>query len=887
MPTGVGAAVAGAATSAVAGKVLGGSGKAPRSKTSFVAPNWNNYDYVPPALKKQVTTADDLLNLDYSPYTGQRVAQLNADEQQALDLSRSLAGGADLSWSQGVNQQVANRGLNGLDQATLAQYMNPYIQNVMDISKQRQLDQFDLAKRDLQQRQGQTGAFGGSRASLATGQLYDNFSRQLAETEANQLYQGYNDAQTRALQGTQLAGQAAGQYGNQALQQFSSGQQGIAALGAAGALQRGIEQQGYDVNYQDYLTQQDYPYKQLSYYQGIVNPVAGLTAGTPVTTQTAGSPSGAATGLGLYTAALGSGALGNPSNWFSSGQNPAYTYNGSNMFGFGSGGANSGYYGSLGKINWFKDGGMVGVPQGLACGGMVKGYADGGLIDSISNWMNNYMNIGNDQFGTESNVDDSNSWLQDFLHTDLTGGKSLNDLYTGRSNRNGFVYPSPNTPDMPLSVRNNNAGNLRDPNTGAFRQFGSPQEGLNAMMNDLNLKVTGQSPMMKSQYGEGYQPTLQNIISTWAPKSDGNDPQMYAASVAKVMGMKPTDTLTPADVPSLAKAITAVEGGPKASKYFDTKHASTGGWAGDYVDIADYINNQDKYQKMILAKKYNEVPEYASTWDKVVNGLSNLPLATAKGVSHVGQGLASLFKAPYGILDPNFQHISGADTRNASNRAVQMANAKRAQGDLSWFNANRAAVGKKPLTSLETGNAQADAIFKSLTGKDTSTSETPKKQERYHNDALIAFGASLLGSKGSFTNALGEGIKAYQTEKATKEAEIAKLAQQAIDNKRKQQTADAYTLQAQGGPWAKELALSKLKTAQAKALGNPGKNVMDILKVFGAAGVPMDTPETQAAAVEAAKKMASNIGATGEDDQLAEYLQAAQERGISLPPSED
>ena len=55
------------------------------------------------------------------------------------------------------------------------------------------------------------------------------FSRQLAETEANQLYQGYNDAQTRALQGTQLAGQAAGQYGNQALQQFSSGQQGIAA----------------------------------------------------------------------------------------------------------------------------------------------------------------------------------------------------------------------------------------------------------------------------------------------------------------------------------------------------------------------------------------------------------------------------------------------------------------------------------------------------------------------------------------------------------------------------------------------------------------------------------------------------------------------------------
>lgn len=876
----------GAVAGAAGGLMSSGGKQAGQKQTGYSEPLWKSYGYIPPALENQVKTATDLMNKPYEAYTGNRVAGLTADEQQAMELARNLSGGADISWSQGVNQQVANRGLNGFDQSTLAQYMNPYIQNVMDISRQRQLDQFDLAKRDLQQRQGATGAFGGSRSSLATGQLYDNFSRQLAEQEANQLYQGYNDAQTRALQGTQLAGQAAGQYGTHAIQNYNTGLAGIDALSKMGALDRNIQQQGLDVEYENYLTKQDYPYKQLQFGQSIINPVAQITSGqsTAGNTVATGGPSGTMKALagGLGAAGIfgnsgfsgGISNIGNNIGQMFGGSNTAYSQLGGNMFGFGSGttsggafGGGYGTYGSLGGINWFKDGGQV------------KGYAGGGIIDSIANWMSDYMNIGNDQFGTESN--DTSSWLNDFLHTDITGGKSYNDLsnaYAGHPDTQRSVYPDPTTPNQPLSVRNNNAGNLRDPRTGNFRQFTSPQEGLNAMMQDLTTKVTGKSPMMRSQYGLDYTPSIENIIKTWAPESDGNNPEMYAAQVAKALGKKPTDTLTPADVPSLAKAMTFVEGGPKAAKYFDSAYQPTLKDAA--LGIADRLrigyNNAKASNEDLSNTPLNTVPEYASSFDKLKNTLSNVPAYWNHMAGAVGKGLLSPVEAMNGFFEPNLQHAAGADKRLSQNRQVAMANQKRAEGDLGWFNQNRQVAGKAPLKSI--GNSQADAIFAQLTGQSSGKtaepmSEKPSKQDNF-NAPLVAFGAAILGSRGNNAQALSEGMKAYATEKTTKEAEIAKLAQQAIDNKIRQQNADSNTMNSMGGPYAQELARSKILTAIAKAKGNPGKATMDILKIFGQAGVPMDTPESQAAALQAAQRMAEGVGTVSEDAFDPEAYQA-------------
>jgi hypothetical protein len=120
----------------------------------------------------------------------------------------------------------------------------------------------------------------------------------------------------------------------------------------------------------------------------------------------------------------------------------------------------------------------------------------------------------------------------------------------------------------PLSVRNNNPGNIRGAN-GEFIKFDTPEAGRQAMTDDLRIKITGRSKAMEANFGKGYQPTLQNLIATWAPATE-NDVGAYVANVTKMTGIQAGDVLTETDIPKLQEAMTAVEGGAKASNYFAT-----------------------------------------------------------------------------------------------------------------------------------------------------------------------------------------------------------------------------------------------------------------------------------------------------------------------------
>jgi hypothetical protein len=134
-----------------------------------------------------------------------------------------------------------------------------------------------------------------------------------------------------------------------------------------------------------------------------------------------------------------------------------------------------------------------------------------------------------------------------------------------------------NTPDIlkleqirnsrqPLSVRNNNPGNIRG-NDGAFKKFSTPEEGQKAMADDLRVKVTGKSDAMKAKFGDNYEPTLSNLIHTWAPTNE-NDTQAYIDTVAKETGIGANDKLSVSDIPKLQAAMTKVEGGQSAANYF-------------------------------------------------------------------------------------------------------------------------------------------------------------------------------------------------------------------------------------------------------------------------------------------------------------------------------
>ncbi|CTR37141.1 lytic transglycosylase catalytic [Escherichia coli] len=128
------------------------------------------------------------------------------------------------------------------------------------------------------------------------------------------------------------------------------------------------------------------------------------------------------------------------------------------------------------------------------------------------------------------------AWM-DWLH----GGPGK-VIRQGQSN--GVVHGSNVQPDIPgggtLADRNNNPGNIRPVSGKGFRFFESALEGWEAMKKQLMRYFTGKTT------GRALQ-TIQDIVSTWAPAGDNNDPKKYAQDVAKWMGVSPNAILNLTD----------------------------------------------------------------------------------------------------------------------------------------------------------------------------------------------------------------------------------------------------------------------------------------------------------------------------------------------------
>ncbi|WP_343551484.1 hypothetical protein [Klebsiella quasipneumoniae] len=96
-----------------------------------------------------------------------------------------------------------------------------------------------------------------------------------------------------------------------------------------------------------------------------------------------------------------------------------------------------------------------------------------------------------------------------------------------------------------LADRNNNPGNIRPVGGVGFRAFGSALEGWEAMKNQLMRYFTGKTTGRRLQ-------TIMDIVSTWAPAADNNDPAKYARDVAGWMGVSPTAALNLSDPNTMA-----------------------------------------------------------------------------------------------------------------------------------------------------------------------------------------------------------------------------------------------------------------------------------------------------------------------------------------------
>lgn len=115
-----------------------------------------------------------------------------------------------------------------------------------------------------------------------------------------------------------------------------------------------------------------------------------------------------------------------------------------------------------------------------------------------------------------------------------------------------------------LPTRSNNPGDLKDPSTGEFRQFGDPKEGYGALLNDLQHKITTNPEW-----------NLADFSNVYAPPTDNNDSAQYAANLANQLKVSPDTKISQLQprIGEFADAIGVNEG-------FEGKNVATAAPAG-------------------------------------------------------------------------------------------------------------------------------------------------------------------------------------------------------------------------------------------------------------------------------------------------------------------
>jgi hypothetical protein len=276
----------------------------------------NPNDYFAGFSPLQQRAQQQAANMGVTPETGMATGMTGAAGMGALNTQYNPLG----AYSQQFGQQQAD------------QYMNPYMQNVVNVQQAAAQRQADIARTGRNAQATQAGAFGGARQAITDAEANRALADQQNAIQAQGLNTAYTNAQQQfnadqaarmqaqqanigqqqfganlGMQGLQTGLQAAGQLG-QLGQNIYGQQMGINQLqNQYGAQQQAAEQAKINQQIQDYATAQQYPMMQLAN-------MSALTRGLPMQSATTqvyqAAPSAMSQLAGLGTAAYGLSQLG-------------------------------------------------------------------------------------------------------------------------------------------------------------------------------------------------------------------------------------------------------------------------------------------------------------------------------------------------------------------------------------------------------------------------------------------------------------------------------------------------------------------------------------------------------------------------------------------------
>lgn len=126
----------------------------------------------------------------------------------------------------------------------------------------------------------------------------------------------------------------------------------------------------------------------------------------------------------------------------------------------------------------------------------------------------------------------------------------------------------------------NNVGNLRNPTTGKFQSFATPEGGEQALLNQLNMYQTGRTKNTEKGTKKRINgtTTLLDAMKVYAPSSDHNNPTAYAKFIANRLGVTVDTRIGDIDTKAWANAIKIMEGNTKITG----KRKQSGGYSATF-----------------------------------------------------------------------------------------------------------------------------------------------------------------------------------------------------------------------------------------------------------------------------------------------------------------
>ena len=286
----------------------GGGGPAPPTESTVVQSNLP--EYVEPYFKRLLNRTEAESKAAYSPFTGQRLATTPQDvldsEQAVRNISASGIQGlpvAQAATTANIARAMRSQGFTPtqfgaageFDSAMAQKYMDPFMQNVVDIQKQQAILEDARQKSARDAAAVQAGAFGGSRQAVQEGLAQEALARNLANIQATGSKEAFAQAQNQferdrearigveraqaaerqaaeklGLGATELSGQQAAQLAELGKAARAGDVEAAQLLEGIGQAQRAREQQQLTTAYEDFVRQRDYPREQLQFFSSVL-----------------------------------------------------------------------------------------------------------------------------------------------------------------------------------------------------------------------------------------------------------------------------------------------------------------------------------------------------------------------------------------------------------------------------------------------------------------------------------------------------------------------------------------------------------------------------------------------------------------------------------------